>query len=121
MEILIVGSNCLDQKHLNDLTRDPQQRVVHVDPGEEALQQVRLRAYDLILLDLSLPDISGPDLIPKIKGELPEVKVIVTTETNSKELETKAREKGIIFYLIKPIDTRYLRSIIDHLTTVGAK
>ena len=121
MEILIVGSNCLDQKHLNDLTRDPEHRGVVVDSGEEALQQVRLRAYDLILLDLSLPDISGPDLIPKIKGELPEVKVIVTTETNSKELETKVREKGIIFYLIKPIDTRYLRSIIDHLTTVGAK
>ena len=116
-----MGAHCLDQKHLKDLTRDPQQRVVHVDSGEEALQQVRLRAYDLIVLDLSLPDISGPDLIPKIKGELPEVKVIVTTESNSREMETKAREKGIIFYLIKPIDTRYLRSIVDHLTTVGAK
>ena len=121
MEMLIVGANCLEQEYLNELTRDPVHRVVMVDTGEEALQQVRLRAYDLIVLNVSLPDISGPDLIPKIKGELPEVKVIVTTESNSRELETKAREKGIIFYLIKPIDTRYLRSIVDHLTTVGAK
>ena len=117
--MLIVGSNCLDQKHLKYLTSDPEHRVVSVDSGEEALEKVRLQAYDLIFLDLSLPDISGPNLITKIKEVLPEVKVIVTTESNSKELEIKAREKGIIFYLIKPIDTKYLRSIIDHLTSVG--
>jgi len=120
MEILIVGANCLEQEHLNDLTRDPEHRVVVVDLGEEALQKVRLNACDLILLDLSLPDISGPDMITKIKGELPEVKIIVTTESNSEELEIKFREKGIIFYLIKPIHPQYLRSIIDHLTCIGA-
>ena len=121
MEMLIVGANCLEQEYLNDLTRDPEHRVVMVDSGEEALQQVRLEAYDLIFLDLSLSDISGADLITKIKEELPEVKIIVTTESNSKELEIQVRKKGILFYLIKPIVPHYLRSIIDHLTTVGAK
>jgi CheY-like chemotaxis protein len=118
--MLIVGSNCLDQKHLKYLTSDPEHPVVVVDSGEEALEKVRLRAYDLIFLDLSLPDISGPDLITKIKVELPEVKVIVTTESNSEELEIQVRKKGIIFFLIKPIDAHYLRTIIDHLTSVGA-
>ena len=121
MEMLIAGANCLEQEYLNDLTRDPEHRVVMVDSGEEALQQVRLQAYDLIFLYLSLSDISGADLITKIKEELPEVKVIVTTESNSKELEIQVRRKGILFYLIKPIAPHYLRSIIDHLTTVGAK
>ena len=48
MEMLIAGANCLEQEYLNDLTRDPEHRVVMVDTGEEALQQVRLEAYDLI-------------------------------------------------------------------------
>ena len=95
--MLIVGANCLEQTHLNDLTRDPEHRVVVVDSGEEALQKVRLRVYDLIFLDLSLPDISGADLITKIKGELPEVKVTVTTESNSEKLEIQVRKKGILF------------------------
>ena len=118
MDILIAGSNCLDQNHQKYLTSDPEHRVVVVDSGEEALEKVRLRAYDLIFLDLSLPDISGPDLITKIKVELPEVKIIVTTESYSEELEIEVREKGIIYYLIKPIDASYLRSIIDHLTSL---
>ena len=119
--MLIAGENCLEQEYLNDLTRDPEHRVVVVDSGEETLEKVRLNAYDLIFLDLSLPDISGADLITKIKEELPEVKIIVTTESNSKELEIQVRKKGILFYLIKPVAPHYLRSIIDHLTTVGAK
>ena len=120
MEMLIAGANCLEQEYLNDLTQDPEHRVVMVDTGKEALQQVRLEVYDLIFLDLSLPDISGADLITKIKEVLQEVKIIVTTESNSKELEIQVRKKGILFYLIKPIVPHYLRSIIDHLTTVGA-
>ena len=67
MEMLIVGANCLEQEYLNDLI--PGSRTSGGDGryGEEALQQVRLEAYDLIFLDLSLSDISGADLITKSK------------------------------------------------------
>ena len=85
--------------------------------GTEALQAITKTNYDLILLDIMLPDFKGYDLIPKFKKINPEVNIITMTGHNSRELERKVRKQGIIYYMVKPIETKNLKIILDHLDT----
>lgn len=84
------------------------------ETGEDALQRVRQRKYDLILLDIFLPDVKGHVLIPQFKEAWPEIGIVTMTGYNSRELEKEVREQGIIYYMIKPVNTNHLRILLDH-------
>ena len=83
--------------------------------GKEALQIFSKKNFDLILLDIMLPDYRGYDLIPKFKEIHAEVNIITMTGHNSRELEKKVRDQGIIYYMVKPVETKNLRLLLDHI------
>jgi DNA-binding response OmpR family regulator len=70
--------------------------------GEEAYQKIQANNYDLILLDLMLPKISGFDLIPKIREVKPSVPVIALTAKASVEDRVQGLNLGCDDYLTKP-------------------
>jgi two-component system response regulator HydG len=86
---------------------------------------------DLICLDLSLPDISGLDLLPAIKAHTPHVPVVVVTGNTSLEIIERAVQLGVYDYLPKASDrtkfTTTFRRAIEHgrltqrLESVGAE
>ncbi len=83
--------------------------------GEKALQTFKDGSFDMILLDIMLPDYKGYDLIPKFKNIDPEIHIITMTGHNSRELELKVRSQGILYYMVKPIETKNFKLIIDHI------
>jgi DNA-binding NtrC family response regulator len=83
--------------------------------GKKALARVRDSFFDLVLLDIFLPDIQAVELIPQVKQMRPDVRIITMTGYNSRELELKIRRLGILYYMIKPFEEVYLKSIIDYL------
>jgi len=83
--------------------------------GKEALQLFSKKDFDLILLDIMLPDYKGYDLIPKFKNIHAEVNIITMTGHNSRELEKKVRGQGIIYYMVKPVETKNLKLLLDHI------
>ena len=48
-------------------------RVFNADTGQRALEEVRTRNPDLILLDLGLPDVDGLNLVPQIRANTTEI------------------------------------------------
>jgi len=85
------------------------------ETGKEALNKATNNKFDLVLLDIFLPDTEGHKLIPKIRDMAPETRFIAMTAFNSKELETEVREQGIIYYLIKPFEISHLENIVKHI------
>ena len=59
----------------------------------------------------------GYELIAKIKKILPQSKIIVAAEPNFSELESADKDEKIDYYLIKPLDEKYLENIINHIST----
>ncbi len=84
--------------------------------GKDALRKVRQKRFDLVLLDVFLPDIRGSELIPHLKEIWHATNIVAMTEYNSRELELEVRQKGIIYYMEKPVDTEILKSILDHIS-----
>jgi DNA-binding response OmpR family regulator len=70
--------------------------------GEEGYEKIRSNSYDLVLLDLMLPKISGFDLIPKIRECKPGVPIIAVTARASVEDRVRGLNLGCDDYLIKP-------------------
>lgn len=83
--------------------------------GKEALKILSIKDFDLILLDIMLPDYKGYDLIPKFKNINPKISIITMTGHNSRELELKVRGQGILYYMVKPIETKNLKLLLDHI------
>jgi DNA-binding response OmpR family regulator len=84
--------------------------------GKEGLCIFKQGGFDLILLDIFLPDIKGYELIPDFKTINIDVNIVAMTGHNSRELELKVRAQGIIYYMVKPWEIHVLKSIVDYIS-----
>jgi DNA-binding response OmpR family regulator len=70
----------------------------------EALNLLQAGAYDLVFLDIKLPDQSGVHLLSQIRGLYPDMPVLMLTAHASLETAIEAVRAGARDYLLKPID-----------------
>ncbi|HWS87943.1 MAG TPA: sigma-54 dependent transcriptional regulator [Pyrinomonadaceae bacterium] len=68
----------------------------------EAEALLKARPFDLVFIDLRLPDGSGIDLLPRVKADSPETEVILMTAHGSLDLTVEAIKRGAFYYLEKP-------------------
>ncbi len=88
------------EEHLSLVGFD-QFEVTRVERLDAALQQMRSRPFDVILLDLSLPDSSGHDTFLRAQREAPHVPLVVLSGTSDELLAVDAVKHGIQDYLVK--------------------
>ncbi len=79
----------------------------------DALALIKTELYDLVFLDINLPDGNGLDIIPNIKDRNPETKIIVISAYNIKEDKERAYELGADRFLGKPFSSSILNSYIS--------
>jgi len=124
IEILLVEDNIEDaiftQKILrfNNLSQD----MVLAASGQEAMDALERfgregNCPDLILLDINLPDISGIDLLKRIKDDarFRNVPVVILTGSNEDEDIQKSYDLGASSYLVKPISNDALMLVVKKL------
>lgn len=77
--------------------------ILTAENGSSALEQAnKNKNIDIALLDIRLPDISGIDLILKIKEKVPGVDIIMVTALNDVDTAVKALKNGAYDYITKP-------------------
>jgi len=80
--------------------------------GTEGLQALEKDNFDVVLTDLVMRDISGIEIVRKVKTASPETEIIVMTGYPSYETALEAMDAGAYDYLNKPIDLNILRAKI---------
>ncbi len=75
--------------------------VTHVTRLDDALADLAARRFDIVLLDLALPDSQGIEGIGRLRSRFPEVPVIVLTASNSEVLGVESVRAGAQDYLVK--------------------
>jgi len=80
--------------------------------GTEGLRRIENDGYDVVLTDLVMRDLSGNEIVRKVKASSPETEVIVMTGYPSYETALEAMDIGAYDYLNKPIDLNILRAKI---------
>ena len=74
--------------------------------GAEALQEVQRLRPDLVLLDIYLPDMTGLDVLRRLRAEGSGVDVVVISAARDVESIRTALHGGVLHYLVKPFDRR---------------
>ena len=80
--------------------------------GEKGLKMIEERHFDIILLDLMMPTISGFDVLSKVRDLHPDTVVIVITGYATVEHSIEAMKKGAFDFIPKPFDPDQLRAIV---------
>ena len=102
MRILLVDDHPITRSALAALLAQHDFTVVgEASDGEEAVELARRLSPQLVLLDLSMPGMSGLEALPKIRGAAPECEVVVLTASGTEENLLSAIRGGAAGYLLK--------------------
>jgi two-component system response regulator HydG len=111
--ILIVDDDIAHRTMLRILL-EWEYEIAEADCGALAIEKVQRTPFDLVLMDVCMPEIGGIEALDKIKACRPKIPVIMMTAYASNETVAHALEKGAYGYLAKPFDFENLRQAIEN-------
>ncbi|HET9351262.1 MAG TPA: response regulator transcription factor [Burkholderiales bacterium] len=95
----------------HSIVRDGLKRILAATPdlqvtgeaagGDEALALVKANDYDVVMLDMSMPGLSGIDLIKRLKLERPKLKILVLSMHGESQYAARVLKAGAAAYLSK--------------------
>lgn len=110
--ILIVDDDEVSCRLFAEVLEGDGHEVHQAASGEEALDRLRSESYDLLLVDVRMPGISGLDVTRAMRQERPSLPVIVMTAFGSIETAVEAIHEGAYDYVSKPMNLDELKKII---------
>src|SRR3954471_21286048 len=104
-EILVVD----DSKVMRDmivacLRAIPETNFVHASSGLEAIERLSLSAFDLMVLDLNMPDIGGVEVLEFVRAQdtLSRLPVLIVTTRGDEQSREQVLKAGATSFLAKP-------------------
>ncbi len=85
--------------------------VTAVQSGFEAIEYMQSKLFDVAVVDLKMPDMTGETLLTEMKQRWPGIPVIILTGHGDSEHVGRLSKNGIYFYLNKPCDIDDLASL----------
>ncbi|MFO7560489.1 MAG: response regulator [Desulfobacterales bacterium] len=105
-----------DEKRIRDVTfrmlTQEGFEVAVAETGDAGMKMIEEKNFDIILLDLMMPGVSGLDVLPYLKTHHPYSVVIVITGYATLEHSIEAMKKGAFDFIPKPFDPQDLRIVI---------
>jgi CheY-like chemotaxis protein len=117
--ILVVDDSEEVREVLRELLSRHGYTVVTCPDGESGLTELESRTFDLAMLDLSLPGISGLEVARRLKPRWPSTQVALMTGYGDRMGSEDPQAKGVDFVLAKPFSLDQLRSVVDHALANG--
>jgi adenylate cyclase len=112
--ILIVDDNASNRELLGRQLTRAGHTVADVEGGLAALAKLEDESFDLILLDMMMPDLSGYEVLQRLKAQprTAQIPVIMISALDDLDSVTRCLEAGAVDYLLKPFDPTLLRARI---------
>ena len=93
--------------------------IVTCSDSRDALKMMSEKSPALVLLDLTMPYVSGEALLPQIKAEYPDVPVLIITGVNELSTAVECMKDGASDYLVKAIENSKLLSAVQNALSLG--
>lgn len=111
--ILVVDDNYLNRKVVGSLLKVLGVQADYASGAAEAIDMAREKSYDLILMDLIMPEIDGFEAARTILGFDRNTQIIALSADNMPETKVKVEQSGMKELLAKPVTVEDLRRVID--------
>jgi len=114
--ILIAEDNLMNQKLIEAYMKKLNRKYVIAENGNDVIEKLKAQKFDMILMDLEMPELDGYEAMKKIRdGEAGEENIHIIIYAMSahilKETIDKCIDDGFSGYITKPLDLRKLRDI----------
>ncbi|MBT3175493.1 MAG: sigma-54-dependent Fis family transcriptional regulator [Desulfobacula sp.] len=119
--ILVVDDELIIRESLTGWLQRDGYHVENVSSGEKAIDILKTKSFDLLLLDIQMGGISGMDVLKHVKENYPDIDVIMITAFGSIPSAVKAMKYHAFDYLLKPFDPEELEVLIQKLVHHRAK
>ncbi len=106
--VLIIDDEAAIRESLETLLELEGYAVQSAESGEEGLARIGERSFDLVLLDLALPDRDGMDILAEIRLQDPGLSIIMVTAYGTVENAVRAMQAGAANFVQKPWDNEKL-------------
>ena len=119
LNILVADDNRTNQMVLQTILTNAGHKVVVVSDGEQALGELEQHAFDIVFLDVNMPNIGGIEcckLWRQIEGPRDHIPIIGLTADSTPETEKKCRAAGMDLRLTKPIEAGLLLDTVAEQT-----
>jgi two-component system chemotaxis response regulator CheY len=123
-QVLIVD----DSKLMRDMVAaclkpNPALAVTHAASGLEAIERLSLKRFDVVVLDLNMPDIGGLEVIEFIRGQdtLRTLPIIVVTTRGDEASRAHALSAGATRYVTKPFSPEAILSEVNAVAALPAR
>jgi two-component system response regulator HydG len=115
MDIMIVDDEKIVRESLYHWFTKLGHTVEKASSGSEALERLEKNPFDLLFVDIRMPEMNGIELLEKVKTDYPETIVVIITAYGSIETAVKAMQLGASDYLLKPFKPDYLSLVMEKI------
>jgi len=118
LRILVAEDNVINQKVIRKILESAGHRPLLVANGELALEALGKQTFDVVILDMHMPVVSGLEVVKIHRFSAPKdkpVRFLILTANATTEAMNECREAGVDAYLTKPIDPVKLLDQIDRI------
>ncbi|MFQ5632872.1 MAG: sigma-54-dependent transcriptional regulator, partial [bacterium] len=113
-KILIVDDDAHVRKSLKDILHYEGYQCIEAQDGKEALDKIKEDYFDLILLDLKLPRISGMEVLKQALALHPELQIVMISGRGSIQKAVEATKIGAYNFIEKPLEAGRVLLAISH-------
>jgi two-component system cell cycle response regulator CtrA len=102
MRALLVDDDAVSTRLVQKAIEPKNYLVEHTDTGEEALEMVRLYDFDVVILDLDLPDMNGIQVVQRLRAAEMNLPVLMLSSSDDRQQMARALLAGADDYMTKP-------------------
>ncbi len=111
--VLVVDDDLIECRSLSEFLRLDGYQVEGATSGREALDKLKKSAFDIVLTDVNMPEVSGFDLLREVNKSHPETAVILITGYGQIEGAVRAIKEGAYDYITKPLIDDGVKMILN--------
>jgi len=110
--ILVVEDKAGERVTLCGILEEVGYRVIGLEKGADALRVIKKDPFEVVIVDMRLPDVSGLEIMETAREINPEAAVIITTGYASVETAVDAVNQGAYAYFVKPVNPDEIKNTI---------
>ncbi|MBN1423424.1 sigma-54-dependent Fis family transcriptional regulator [Candidatus Fermentibacteria bacterium] len=114
-KILVVDDELSIRISLGDLLRRDGYQMEVAEAAEPGLEMLRTESFDLLIVDIKMPGMSGIEMLERVKEEDPDTPVLMMTAYGSIDSAVRAMKLGAVDYVVKPFDPMEIGLLIERI------
>lgn len=114
-EVLIVEDNEELREIIKEALNEENYSVFSCDSGEDAINLLNEKYFDVVITDLKLPESDGIEVLTNVKQRTPDTEVIIITAYGTIDIAVEAMKKGATEFITKPVSIDHLKMLVSKI------